>query len=57
MVNGERARRYAPRGVAIPIAVVDLVALSVPEYRGDLQLSVVNEAPVEDYWRRSRCFV
>ena len=41
MVNGERARRYAPRGVAMPIAVVDRVALRVPAYRGNLQLSVV----------------
>lgn len=35
-MDGERARRYAPRGVVRPIAVVDLVALRVPKYRDDL---------------------
>ena len=36
VVNDERARRFAPRSVVRPIAVVDLAALLLQEYRGDL---------------------
>lgn len=35
-VESKRARRYAPRGVVRPIAVFDLAALGIWEYRGDL---------------------
>lgn len=35
VVDDERARRYAPRGVDRPIEVVDPAALRGREYRGD----------------------